>query len=77
MRATQLCFRSPKEVNAPFYHSIELDPNKITYPKNFQKVSRFTHGSIYDFPFHATQKRVGPGCYKTPENKKPCNALMV
>jgi hypothetical protein len=76
MRATNLHYRSPREANLPFYHSIELNPNKIERPKNFEKESRFTNGSIYDLPFKHTDRRVGPGAYVAPKLNKPCTAKL-
>lgn len=70
MRATNLCYRSPKEPNLPFYESIELDKSRIT-PKRFERESRFTNGSIYDLPQKATMPQVGPGSYRAKPGGKP------
>ena len=60
MRATDLCFRSPKEPNPPF----RLDPQaeELRGRINMFKLSkRWSHGSIYEIA-NRTAPHVGPGC---------------
>ena len=93
MRATQLQYRNPKErTPAPYYpikDNAGFPLNRFEYfgqseslQGSFSKNHRFDRGSIYDFPFRATENKVGPGAYKDNDvvlqlKKKPCMSMLI
>jgi hypothetical protein len=74
MRATDLCFRSPKEPNPPF----RLDPSSEEFRGRinmFKAAYRWSHGSIYEIA-NRTAPHVGPGCVNLEiKTKKPCAVI--
>jgi len=74
MRATDLCYRSPKEPNPPFCQNPH-DEFKKKF-KQFRKSTRWCYGSIYEVGTRQSP-RVGPSSYKNNNySPKPCAALI-